>query len=435
VSVHICLIGNAAQYSTDAKQSLERAQNSAVTWIHADELAQTQLKHYDLVIDGLFGIGLNRPLERSLGNLILFVNQESLLNQIPVLALDVPSGLNADTGQIIGEHGVAIRASDTITFIGNKPGLHTAKAKDYAGRISVASLGIENTLYPETKQFLLTADALYGSLPQRSQDSNKGSFGDVLIVGGNDGMSGAPILSARAALYCGAGRVHIGFLSKGLLIDSLHPEIMCREAEQSNFQSAAIVIGPGLSTQIESANLLFKALESDAHLVLDADALNLIANNQNLQSIVVKRREKKRNTILTPHPLEAARLLNCTVVDVQANRCNAALRLAKEFEATIILKGAGSIITNGSTLYINSSGNASLATAGTGDVLAGVCGALLAQGLTEIDAARMACFIHGASVDYLIAKGIGPVGITASEIIPAIRFCLNQLAEKTKVAH
>lgn len=427
--VDALLIGEEKSYSIEARQSLQRAQHSNVRWITQRDLENTPLEHWQLLIDGIFGIGLNRPIEGKIAQLIEYINSTHSHHSIPIIALDIPSGLNVDTGTVLGEKSIALRASHTISFIANKIGLHTAKGKDYAGQIYVDNLAIDPSFYPPAYAHLLTNKTFVNSMPRRLHDSHKGSYGDVLIVGGNTGMSGAPLLSGRAALYCGAGRVHLGFIDHHYPVDFLHPEIMIRAAEDSNYISAVVGIGPGLGVTKNAERQLQRALQESAALVIDADALNLIASHKNLQKLLRSRKQQNLRTIMTPHPLEAARLLETTVHTVQADRCHAAKLLVEKFEACVILKGAGTVIADADYIWINSSGNPALATAGTGDVLTGVCTALLAQGLSPAHAACLATYVHGKAADDYLQKAVGPIGMTAAELIPLIRTAINTLVK------
>lgn len=212
------------------------------------------------------------------------------------------------------------------------------------------------------------------------------------------------------------------------MFDNQHPELMCRNAQDLDLAKGIVVIGPGLGASAEATQLLSKALTEALRIVIDADALNLIASDAALQKLLTERYARNLATIMTPHPLEAARLLGVGTKEVQADRLNSAQNLASKFKACVILKGVGTVIAsfNGAT-FINTTGNPALATAGTGDVLAGVCGALLAQAASEIDAACFAVWLHGQAADNLVAQGIGPIGLTASELTPAIRSCLNKI--------
>lgn len=426
--VSIILCGGIAQFSAEARESLERAQASKTRFLSLDYFTETPAEPWVLVIDGLFGIGLARPVGGDIAKLIAQLNELSLLHHFPVLALDVPSGLNADTGQVVGDAGIAICATHTLTFIGNKPGLHTGAGRDYCGHVEVADLAIERKLFPLPSAYLSHPQMFSHVLQARQQNSHKGSFGEVLIVGGATGMVGAPLLSARAALHCGAGRVYIGFIATAPLFDSQYPELMCRQAINCDFSKPVLVIGPGLGDSDEAELLLTRALNQAVAIVIDADALNLIAATPSLQALVLTRSDRNAPTIMTPHPLEAARLLGITAQEVQADRWQSAQTLAKKFKANIVLKGSGTVIAAPDTsISINTTGNPALATAGTGDVLAGICGAMLAQHVAATDAARIAVWLHGLAADKLVEQDIGPVGLSASELIPAIRTGLNRL--------
>jgi hydroxyethylthiazole kinase-like uncharacterized protein yjeF len=436
IEVTVLQVSDSANYSKDASESRTRACDGTSNFTNLATFMENDAVVYDLIVDGLFGIGLSRAIDGLLAQLIQRLNALSELHQTPVLALDVPSGLHADTGRIIGENGVAIRATHTVTFIANKSGLHTGKGKDYAGQVITESLNIAPKLYPIAYATLVDEQSFHAFPFSRPQDSNKGNFGDVLVIGGAKGMLGAPLLAARTALFCGTGRVYIGFLASSStmpLYDPTFPELMCRQARDCDFTKAVVAIGPGLGQGKEAHHFLRLALRQSKAIVIDADALNLIAINQDLKKLVRIRFEKQWQTIMTPHPLEAARLLNCDVTTIQNDRCTAAQKLAQTFNATIILKGAGTIIaTPNGRLFINTTGNPSLATAGTGDVLTGICAAFLAQDLSASDAACLAVFTHGAAADHLVANGQGPIGISASELIPAIRLCLNKYGKHLK---
>jgi hydroxyethylthiazole kinase-like uncharacterized protein yjeF len=317
-----------------------------------------------------------------------------------------------------------IRASHTITFIADKSGLHTGCGRDHAGEVLVDSLAIEAIHFMRSRLHLNGIELFADFLRQRPHYSHKGSYGDVTLLGGAHGMCGALILAARAALKCGAGRVYAAFLDEPPAYDNAQPELMCRRASQVALAIGTIVIGPGLGTTDAARLLLLQALAAQTNLVLDADALNLLASDPALRAGLLKR---DGQSILTPHPLEAARLLGCSTAEIQSDRVHAARTLAREYNASVILKGSGSIIaTADGTAAINSTGNPALATGGTGDVLAGVCGALLAQGFSAWGAALAASWLHGKAADRLVADGIGPIGLTAGELIPCIRTLLNQ---------
>lgn len=415
----------------DYAQALERVRSGSATIIEptaAADGASLVSQTWSLVIDGLFGIGLTRALGGHLQTVVETMNAIDA----PLLALDVPSGLNADTGTILpgaDQSRVCVRATHTLTFIADKPGLHTGDGRDHAGRVSVAALDIDPALLPAPRA-VLNRPALFAHAAQpRRHASHKGSFGDVQIIGGAAGMVGAALLAAHAALKAGSGRVLIGFPDPAHApqYDPLHPELMCRSAATLDLKNATLVVGPGLGSSQEAGTLILNACGSDAPLVLDADALNLVAATPALASALRARASRHLQTIMTPHPLEAARLLGSNTETVQSDRLHAAATLAERFSATVILKGSGSVIADGTLLVINPTGNPALATGGTGDVLAGLCGALLAQGWPAREAALGAVWMHGMAADQLVEDGIGPTGVTATEIIDAARRVLNDL--------
>lgn len=266
------------------------------------------------------------------------------------------------------------------------------------------------------------------ALPERGPSSHKGSFGSVAIVGGDTGMTGAVLLASRAALFCGAGRVHAFFLAENApSVDTNHPEIMLHPASAlSNMtQLSCIVIGPGLGKSKAAIELLEFCIKQNVKLLLDADALNLISLQPHLGNLLNSR---PAETIMTPHPAEAARLLATTVAEIQNNRSKSAQNIASKFQAVCVLKGAGSICAHyDGSWFINTTGNPGLASGGTGDVLSGIIGSLIAQGLSVMQAAKLGIYVHGAAADKLVADGIGPVGLTASEIIVEVRKQINQL--------
>ena len=266
------------------------------------------------------------------------------------------------------------------------------------------------------------------ALPPRAVDAHKGSNGSVAVIGGDTGMVGAVLLASRAALLSGAGRVYAATLSaEAPAVDVCHPEIMMHSASTiANLsQLNCIVVGPGLGTSSAAMNLLEFCIAQNVALLLDADALNLTALHEHLFALI---KNRQAETIITPHPGEAARLLNCSVDAIQSKRIESALKLAKSLNATCVLKGAGSICARfDGTWYINTTGNAGLASGGTGDVLAGIIGSLIAQGLNGLDAAKLGVYVHGAAADSLVNQNIGPVGLTASEIAQEVRNLLNKL--------
>ncbi|WUR16100.1 NAD(P)H-hydrate dehydratase [[Empedobacter] haloabium] len=402
-------------------RAVERAHASPARFVAEDAIAGVE---WHLVIDGLFGIGLTRPITGPFAALVAALNALTC----PILALDVPSGLDADTGCIVGPAGCAVRATHTLTFIGDKPGLHTCDGRDHAGTVNVAHLDIDAAHYPAATIHLNGVDGFAQAAVARPQNSHKGSYGIVSVLGGAPGMTGAPILAGRAALHAGAGRVFLCFAGPALQCDPGQPELMCRAAHGFDFATGVTVAGPGLGGSDEAAHLLEQAIASPQPLVVDADGLNLVAARSGLAA---RLRGRKAATLLTPHPLEAARLLATSIGAIQRDRLDSARRLAAALHAIVVLKGTGTVIAApGGAIVINPTGNPALATAGTGDVLAGLCGALLAQGWPGWEAALGAVWLHGMAADVLVADGIGPVGLTAGELVPAIRTALNRLVAR-----
>jgi len=376
-----------------------------------------------LIVDGLLGIGLLRDVDAKVAALIERMNA----SRVPILAIDVPSGLDASTGRVRGK---AVRATRTLTFIAHKPGLHTLDGPDHCGEVVLDALGASAEVAEAARGELLAPTDVAGWLAPRRRHSHKGDYGTLGIVGGNRGMVGAALLAARSSLLAGAGRVRLGLLAADApAVDLEFPEIMLRPVDDA-MEADVLVMGPGAGRSPSATSvsqfertLLPAAVASAKPLVLDADALNTVAFNDTLRADLVRR---KAPAIATPHPAEAARLLRRETADVQADRLDAALALARTLNLHVVLKGAGSICASpDGSFAINTTGNPGLASGGTGDVLAGVVGALLCQHLDAPKALRYAVCLHGAAADTLVARGRGPVGLTASEIALECRRLMN----------
>jgi hydroxyethylthiazole kinase-like uncharacterized protein yjeF len=375
-----------------------------------------QETRWNLIIDGLFGIGLTRPVEGEYAKLVDYANGQAC----PVLALDIPSGLHSDTGQVLGR---AVRATHTITFIGLKPGLLTLDGPDHCGQVSVSDLDIKINS-KEPGHGWLAEPALFANvLKPRARNFHKGMAGSLAVIGGAAGMAGAALLAGRAALKMGAGRVYAGLLEE-LSLDPDAPELMLRHPDDAlGLDLDAIVIGPGLGQGERAETLLGAVLASDIPCVLDADALNLIAGNEDLRKACARRGAE---TILTPHPAEAGRLLASKTSDVQADRLKAARNLSGNLNAHVVLKGNGSIIVaRDGHWFVNTSGNPGMASAGMGDVLAGFLGALLAQKYSGETALVLGTHLHGCAADECVRTGSGPVGLVAGELIDPARRIWN----------
>ncbi|WP_225784635.1 NAD(P)H-hydrate dehydratase [Xenophilus sp. Marseille-Q4582] len=376
--------GDAARLPQDARASLERAQSAGVVF------SDTPPARWDLAIDALLGLGGRRAPQGHLADWL----QRMHAADAPVLAVDLPSGLDADTG---GSRAPALPQAaqrHCLSLLSLKPGQFTHQGRDRCGALWFDDLGAGR------EAALALADARLAGAPAvrpRMHGSHKGSYGDVAVIGGAPGMAGAALLAAMAALHAGAGRVFIGALDAAApALDPVLPELMFRSADALPLPGQTVVCGCGGGTAV--AGHLPRLLQHAGPLVLDADALNALAAEPALQAAL---HQRQAPTVLTPHPLEAARLLGSDTPQVQADRLQAARTLARQFESAVVLKGSGSVIAAPDGLpVLNPTGNARLASAGTGDVLAGFIGALLAQGRDAQDAACEAAWRHGALADH-----------------------------------
>ena len=381
---------------------------------------------WSLIIDGLFGIGLQRNVSGQPAELAFAANALATRDRCPLLALDCPSGLDADTGQL---RGATIRASHTISFIAGKPGLYTGDGPDHCGEVSIATLGLDTPELAAPSGTTIACDLFAAHLQPRARNSHKGSHGSTGILGGASGMVGAAFLAGRAALKLGSGRVYLGLLDPQIpAFDPVQPELMLRQPEALFAAGlSALACGPGMGNSHQAITLLEEACTLDLPLLLDADALNLVAAEGNLQVALASRNVDHAPTLLTPHPAEAARLLGRDTADIQADRIAAALEIASRYNAHVALKGCGTIIaTPDGRWFINTTGNPGLASAGTGDVLTGFISALLAQGWPALEALLAAVHLHGAAADELVVAGTGPIGLTAGELIDSARIKFNR---------
>lgn len=375
-------LGDPAHLPPDSALAHQRAMAAGVQFVTAAPA------DCDLCVDALLGIGgvaRQPPLQ-----MIALIDQLNAM-QCPVLAIDVPSGLDADTGSA---PYASVHASHTLSLLTLKPGLFMGAGRDASGEIWFDDLGASDPNAPPCARLLATP------VPnKRCHQSHKGSFGDLAVVGGAKGMTGAAVLAASAALHGGAGRVFVCLLDESTPpINMSQPELMFRPSHGLDFSRMTLVCGCGagdaLNPQLETL------ITTAAGLVIDADGLNALAGDAPLLDLLKRRADKLAPTVLTPHPLEAARLLGCSTADVQANRLAAAQTLAKKTGCVVVLKGSGTVIagTDGQ-MFINPTGNGRLATAGTGDVLAGMVGAGMAGGLKAFDAACHSVYQHGMIAD------------------------------------
>lgn len=412
--VDVVFAGDPLKLSADAAQALAEWREAGGSLL--DRVPPR--RRWDLVIDGLFGLGLTRDVEGRYRALIDWVNS----SRLPVLSIDIPSGLCSDTGRV---RGAAVRAAATVTFMALKPGLLTLDGPDHCGEIIVDDLGLAPTDYPPQTVYLVERERVVAPLKPRPRNSHKGLFGSVGILGGAPTMVGAALLAGRAALKLGAGRVYVGLMAREAPAwDPGQPELMLRPP-QALFQLehlSCLAVGPGMGLSPEAYQWLKAALACPLPLILDADALNLLAEFPRLREMLADR----GNAVLTPHPAEAARLLQTSTAAVQADRVAAARRLSEICRCAVVLKGAGSICAlTDDTRHINTTGNPGMASAGMGDVLTGLIAAFVAQGLALEQALLLAVHLHGASADRCVEQGKGPVGLTAGETVEAARELLN----------
>jgi hydroxyethylthiazole kinase-like uncharacterized protein yjeF len=410
--VRVTLLADPARQSADARDALSRAQAAGV--LVATEL-DSQHPQCELVIDALLGIGLARAPEGPLAEAVRQVNSCGAT----CLAIDVPSGLDANTGQPLGQ--TCIEADHTITLLTLKPGLYTGSGRDHGGTVWLDPLGVEGLGASPTSWLTGAAEARHEA---RRHAQHKGSFGDVIVLGGAPGMGGAARLAGRAALAAGAGRVFICPLDlQAPLLDEQRLELMFRRAdwalELERLSSSTVVCGCGGGDAVRAT--LEPVLHRAKSLVLDADALNAIAADTSLALRLRQRAPNGLATVLTPHPLEAGRLLGTNAQEVQHDRIAAARSLADQMQAVVLLKGSGSVIAAPERVpYVNPTGNAALASPGTGDVLAGwLGGSWSASGAGDaagaFQAAVASAWLHGAAADTAHA---GPA--RASDLIEAM---------------
>jgi hydroxyethylthiazole kinase-like uncharacterized protein yjeF len=391
-------LGQSGAVPADTQASWDRAVQAGVFF------SETPPDHADLCIDALLGIGSTRAPEGRMDEWVRRMNNGAA----PILAVDIPTGLQADTGV---SALCCVQAHHTLSLLTLKPGLFTAQGRDSAGQVWLDDLG--------DRMSDADAIAFLGGMPPRqprfAHASHKGSRGDVAVIGGAPGMTGAALLASSAALHAGAGRVMVSLLDDAALgVDVFQPEFMMRPFNTLALETLTAACGCGGGTSIASA--LPEVLRRVPRLVLDADALNCIAADPMLKALL-RGRAASVQTVLTPHPLEAARLLGCTTANVQENRLAAAQQLADSLACTVVLKGSGTVIASlGQKPIINPTGNGLLATGGTGDVLAGFLAARLAGGGSAFEAAYAAAYHHGELADHWPTD----LALTASRLARAL---------------
>jgi hydroxyethylthiazole kinase-like uncharacterized protein yjeF len=383
-----------------------------------NEFDPTKKPDGTLLVDALLGIGFAGPLGDLLSKAVSYLNAADA----PVVALDVPTGLNADTGEILG---AAVHAHSTVTFIAPKKGLYTGKAVACCGEIVLADLGLppDNLRSMSPAVEVLDVGYLKSCLPDRSRSAHKGDFGHVLVIGGDYGMGGAIRLAAEASLRVGAGLVtvatrpeHVNIVSGG------RPELMCQQVRQASDldrmlnRATVIVLGPGLGQSDWAQAIFDRIMEAPQPKVLDADALNLLAQSP----------QQSDNWILTPHPGEACRLLDIPCSDVQNDRYESVESLQDRFGGVVLLKGSGTLVCSPDhDMTLCKAGNPGMASGGMGDILSGMIGGLLAQKLSLTQAANAGVLAHARAADEAARAGGGERGLLATDLLAHVRGLVN----------
>lgn len=374
----------------------------------------------DVIVDAMLGTGLNGDVRADFANAIRRVNRSNKR----VLAVDIPSGLSADTGAVLG---VAVKASVTVTFIGLKLGLLMNQAVDYVGELQFDGLRIPDSVYESVNvsAFRLGPEDVVECLPRRKRSAHKGDFGHLLVIGGDHGMGGAAIMAAEAAVNVGAGKVTLATRPEHVVAALIRcPEFMAcginsgQELAPLLEKVDAVVFGPGLGLGAWAEQMLQALWNSSLPCVVDADGLNLLQRTGKLYEL------DRSNWVITPHPGEAARLLSQSIVLVQQDRLQTARRLHETTGGTVVLKGAGTLVTDGDVMHLCSAGNPGMASGGMGDLLSGIIGALIAQKLSPVDAARVGVYAHAAAADRSAAAD-GERGLKATDLNPYVKLILN----------
>lgn len=424
LQVQICCPFSMATLTADAQKAVENLiplLEKNGQFIH-NHLLTDWLSQCDCVIDALLGTGVSGKVKAPLEQLIQTINQSLK----PVFSIDCPSGLNCDTGEVLG---LAIKATHTLTFITRKPGLFTCDAKDFCGQVAFAPLGVSPTLYSHISseaELLVSPPAT----PKRAQNTHKYNYGPALIIAGDENMPGAAQLSSQSAVLTGCGIVNLFTLQTHQSIHIRLPEVVflnTQTLKDAYSKAKVILIGPGITTTISPLLSAFKSLNSQIDLeappckrlplILDAGALN---DNEWLLEL-----KTHFELILTPHSGEAARLLNCTPQSVEKDRLYAAKKIAQTYQALTVLKGSGTIIaTPTGKIFICPYGNSALASAGMGDVLGGLIASLIAQNQSILNAVISAVMWHAQAADHYVQEQ-GPFGLTASQLIYEILKRMN----------
>ena len=381
-----------------------------------EKFTQEPLSDCDVIVDAMLGTGLTRRVSGQYASAIDLVNQHAA----SVLSVDIASGLNANTGCPMG---CAIKADVTTTFVGQKLGLYTSAGREYSGKIIFDHLEIPQQVYQSMSSTCRSIELseMHTALGKRKANAHKGDFGHVLIIGGNTGMAGSVMLAAEAAARTGAGLVSVATIPQHATaaLQSCR-EVMVHGVDDHETlnglfkQCSVVAIGPGLGKNDWAKQLFSRVLEFDLPMIVDADALNLLAGEP----------MQKSTWVLTPHPGEAARLLNCSAKEIQQDRLRSVQALQEKYLGVSVLKGSGTLVASNKDISISAAGNPGMATGGMGDVLTGVIAGLLAQGLSTYDAACFGVELHAQSADVAVQDGMR--GMLASDLFAPLRMLVNQ---------
>jgi len=425
---------NQKMNSEEANANLAIAQKLGISINFLTDLKQLSFQNVALVIDGLLGTGLDRSVEGLYKEVIDLVNS----SEKAIMAVDLPSGINSDTGQIMG---TAIKATQTVTFGYLKTGLLCYPAAELCGKLNLVDIGLPNLGERTPKVSLTTVEYVANLLPIRKANSNKGTYGTLLTVAGSLGMSGATVMSTESSLRVGCGLAILA-TPKSLIPElpakeiiykalsetdkiSIHPKAI-EELKDELARASALVLGPGMSTHPQTVEFVQKFITDTLSklkipCIIDADALNAIARAPDCLS------QSKHPFVLTPHPKELSRLMDTSTEKIQEDRITAALDAAKRFASVVLLKGANTVIADPQgNVFINPTGNSGMAKAGVGDVLSGIIGGLLAQGLAPLGAAVAGAYIHGRAGD-LASEIHGQSGVMAGEISTCIPDAISSI--------
>ena len=427
IDVSLIQVGNAEQLKGDALTAYQLAKDEQIMLIPFDQSALSQLPRPDLIVDALLGTGLTGEVRGDFVTAIEAINA----SPSPVLSIDIPSGLCSDTGVILGG---AVHANMTMTFIGVKQGLLTGEGPEYCGELRFADLDVPEVVYAQVSHRCrrIMFDDVVKALPARRRSAHKGSFGHVLVVGGDYGMGGAAAMAAEAAARVGAGLVSVVTRAAHCnAILSRHPECMVSAVEEGESilplldKATVVVAGPGIGCERWGQLLMAQVIASGLPLVVDADGLNYLSALAGEPVDEQQPTLKRDSWILTPHPGEASRLLGVTTTELQQNRFDSVTAIQQKYGGVAILKGCGTLIRGEDDMIsLADVGNPGMASGGMGDVLSGIVGGLVAQGLPLTQAATIGVWLHGSAADRAV-KVEGERGLMATDLMPHIRKLAN----------